>query len=290
VSFPSKKCCIQDLIPSIRKASETPVAAVHARMISTVSRRMCISSELRKQGYVEQVDWFGHGAEDARHYSLSWNRTTWFFAFVSPFCSPVARTKQEDSEIRFMKQKPQDSQCYLHNATCNGWGDPWKKTLVAAGLMLASTHLAHVVSPLLKATNRSMVRGEGRQEELWGICEQGRSHTVGFSFVCPPVPCVEDQHVDAQPGRTGLDGVEPQHAADAFLHDVHQDGRSSLMCSAAVGSGIRLQKEGKEGKKSEEFGCSLYPCHWVDLTYTTDKEDSMRKVGSRNRLSDGRIK
>ncbi|URE20971.1 hypothetical protein MUK42_36698, partial [Musa troglodytarum] len=78
--------------------------------------------------------------------------------------------------------------------------------------------------------------------------------------------------------------VSPLHSSRV------QDGRSSLMCSAAVGSGIRLQKEGKEGKKSEEFGCSLYPCHWVDLTYTTDKEDSMRKVGSRNRLSDGRIK
>lgn len=46
----------------------------------------------------------------------------------------------------------------------------------------------------------------------------------------------------------------------------------------------------REKKKSEEFGCALYPCHWVDFTYRTDKEDSMRKVGSRNRSSDGRIK
>ena len=45
----------------------------------------------------------------------------------------------------------------------------------------------------------------------------------------------------------------------------------------------------REKKKSEEFGCALNPCHWVDFTYRTDKEDSMRKVGSRNKLSDGRI-
>ena len=131
-----KNKIVENLIPSIWYARETPVAAVHTRMISTVSRRMCISSELRKQGYVEQVDWFGHGAEDARHYSLSWNRTTWvsrsanwlrlsvtvLCVLIPPFCSPVAKTKEEDSEISFMKQKPQDSQCYLYNATCNGWG------------------------------------------------------------------------------------------------------------------------------------------------------------------------
>ncbi|URE21991.1 hypothetical protein MUK42_33889 [Musa troglodytarum] len=52
-------------------------------------------------------------------------------------------------------------------------------------------------------------------------------------FVCPPVPCVEDQHVDAQPGRTGLDGVEPQHAADAFLHDVHQVGQTTTVLEVA---------------------------------------------------------
>ncbi|URE14030.1 hypothetical protein MUK42_36617 [Musa troglodytarum] len=239
VSFPSKKCCIQDLIPSIGKASETPVAAVHARMISTVSRRMCISSELRKQGYVEQVDWFGHGAEDARHYSLSWNRTTWvsrsaywlrlsvtvLCVRIPPFCSPVARTKQEDSEIRFMKQKPQDSQIDVGIHPFGPRSQPLVEGHQPIHVLVNLVSISHIVPSAPQNCFLSYrVRGEGRQEELWGICEQGRSHTVGFSFVCPPVPCVEDQHVDAQPGRTGLDGVEPQHAADAFLHDVHQVG------------------------------------------------------------------
>ncbi|URD74454.1 hypothetical protein MUK42_07738 [Musa troglodytarum] len=38
------------------------------------------------------------------------------------------------------------------------------------------------------------------------------------------MPSVEDQDVDAQPGGTGLDGVELEDASDGFAHDVHQIG------------------------------------------------------------------
>ncbi|RWW10228.1 hypothetical protein BHE74_00047711 [Ensete ventricosum] len=70
-------CCIQDLIPGIGKAGEAPVAAVHARVISTVSGWMRVLSELGEQGYVEQIGRLRHGPEDAVDDALSWKWTTW---------------------------------------------------------------------------------------------------------------------------------------------------------------------------------------------------------------------
>ncbi|URE18424.1 hypothetical protein MUK42_36708 [Musa troglodytarum] len=109
------------------------------------------------------------------------------------------------------------------------------------------------------------VRGEGRQEELWGICEQGRSHTchvlkTSTSTPSQAAPDWMESSLSTRPmrsstmsTRTNDDCARSSRSTVRFgqvrhedlcrvspLHSSRvQDGRSSLMCSAAVGSGIR---------------------------------------------------
>ncbi|URE19708.1 hypothetical protein MUK42_04052 [Musa troglodytarum] len=108
------------------------------------------------------------------------------------------------------------------------------------------------------------VRGEGRQEELWGICEQGRSHTchvlkTSTSTPSQAAPDWMESSLSTRPmrsstmsTRTNDDCARSSRSTVRFGQVRHedlcrvsplsillQDGRSSLMCSAAVGSGIR---------------------------------------------------
>lgn len=49
--------CIEKLIPSVWKSSNTPMGAVHAPK-PIIRAWMCILSQLRKCCYIQQMNWF----------------------------------------------------------------------------------------------------------------------------------------------------------------------------------------------------------------------------------------